>query len=55
MELLLGIDAGTTSIKAGLFTPDGQCLAVARQEYTLSTPQASWAELDPEIYDVIEV
>ncbi len=50
MELLLGIDAGTTSIKAGLFTPDGQCLAVVRQEYSLSTPQASWAELDPKIY-----
>lgn len=50
MELLLGIDAGTTSIKAGLFRPDGQCLAVARQEYRLSTPRASWAELDPETY-----
>lgn len=50
MDLLLGIDAGTTSVKAGLFSPDGLCLAVARQEYQLSTPQASWAELDPEIY-----
>src|SRR6266545_1848662 len=50
MDLLLGIDAGTTSVKAGLFSPDGHCLALARQEYQLSTPQASWAELDPEIY-----
>ncbi len=50
MELLLGIDAGTTSIKAGLFRPDGQCMALARQEYQLSTPQASWAELDPGVY-----
>jgi sugar (pentulose or hexulose) kinase len=50
MDLLLGIDAGTTSVKAGLFSPDGRCLALARQEYQLSTPQASWAELDPEIY-----
>jgi D-xylulose kinase len=50
MELLLGIDAGTTSVKSGIFSTDGQCLAVARQEYQLSTPRASWAELDPEIY-----
>ncbi len=50
MELLLGIDAGTTSVKAGLFRPDGQCLALERQEYQLSTPQADRAELDPEIY-----
>ncbi len=50
MELLLGIDAGSTSIKAGLFSPDGKCLALSRKEYQLSTPQASRAELDPEIY-----
>jgi len=50
MKLLLGIDAGTTSVKSGLFNADGQCLAVARQEYQLSTPHANWAELDPEIY-----
>lgn len=47
---LLGIDAGTTSVKAGLFSTAGRCLAVARQEYQLSTPRANWAELDPEIY-----
>jgi len=50
MELLLGIDAGTTSIKAGLFTSDGKCLAVARYEYQLDTPQPDRAELNPEIY-----
>ena len=50
MELLLGIDAGTTSVKAGLFRADGKCLAVARQEYQLSTPRPNWAELDPEVY-----
>lgn len=50
MELLLGIDAGTTSLKAGLFTPEGECLAVARFEYQLDTPQADRAELNPEGY-----
>jgi len=50
MKILLGIDAGTTSVKSGLFTADGKCLAVVRQEYQLETPHANWAELDPEIY-----
>ena len=38
MALLLSVDAGTTSVKAGIFTPDGQCLAVERFEYLLETP-----------------
>lgn len=50
MNLLLAIDAGTTSVKAGLFMPDGSCLAIARQEYPLDTPEVDRAELDPEIY-----
>jgi sugar (pentulose or hexulose) kinase len=50
MALLLGIDAGTTSVKAGLFDPEGRCLGVARQEYQLSTPRPDWAELDPVVY-----
>src|SRR5512137_2999130 len=50
MELLLGIDAGTTSVKAGLFSPDGRCLGIGRQEYQLETPAADQAQLDPEVY-----
>ncbi len=50
MESLLAIDAGTTSVKAGLFAPDGRCLGVSRQEYQLETPSAERAQLDPEIY-----
>ena len=50
MEYLLGIDAGTTSVKAGLFNPDGRCLGIGRQEYQLETPAADRAQLDPEIY-----
>lgn len=48
--LLLGIDAGTTAVKAALFEPTGRCLGIDREEYRLSTPQPDWAELDPEIY-----
>jgi len=50
MEILLAIDAGTTSVKAGLFSPDGRCFGVGRQEYQLETPAADRAELDPEVY-----
>jgi sugar (pentulose or hexulose) kinase len=50
MELLLAIDAGTTSVKAGLFSPDGHCLGISRQEYQLETPAADRAQLDPEVY-----
>ncbi len=50
MELLLGIDAGTTSVKVGIFNPAGDCLALARCEYQLETPLADRAELNPEVY-----
>jgi xylulokinase len=50
MDVLLGIDVGTTSVKAGLFVPDGRSLALDRQEYQLDTPAPDRAQLDPEIY-----
>jgi len=50
MQYLLAIDAGTTSVKAGAFAPDGRCLGVGRQEYQLETPAADRAQLDPEVY-----
>jgi xylulokinase len=50
MGLLLGIDAGTTSLKVGVFDGDGRTLAVAGEEYRLETPEADRAELDPERY-----
>ncbi len=50
MQYLLAIDAGTTSVKAGLFAPDGRCLGLGREEYQLETPAADRAQLDPEVY-----
>ncbi len=50
MQYLLAIDAGTTSVKAGTFAPDGRCLGVGRQEYQLETPATDRAQLDPEVY-----
>ncbi|MCI0476935.1 MAG: hypothetical protein L0Y55_11850 [Anaerolineales bacterium] len=48
--LFLGIDAGTTSLKAGLFDERGNARAMANEEYALVTPAADQAELDPEEY-----
>jgi xylulokinase len=49
-ETLLGLDAGTTSVKAAVFDSLGRCLGIGREEYQLSTPSAEQAELDTEIY-----
>ena len=49
-DTLLGLDAGTTSVKAALFDSLGSCLGIGREEYQLSTPSAEQAELDAEIY-----
>ncbi|MHB1576278.1 MAG: xylulokinase [Candidatus Dormibacteria bacterium] len=50
MTLLLGVDAGTTSLKVGLFDHTGTELATAVEQYTLLTPAPDRAELDPELY-----
>ncbi len=50
MDLLLGLDVGTTSVKAGLFDAPGACLAAAAEEYRLDHPGPDRAELDPETY-----
>jgi len=50
MVLLLGLDVGTTSVKAGLFDAAGTCLAVAVEEYHLDHPAPDRAELDAETY-----
>ena len=46
----LGIDAGTTALKAVLFDPAGRVLAAAREEYLLLTPGPARVELDAEVY-----
>ncbi len=50
MGLLLGIDAGTTSLKVGVFDDGGTQLAVAADEYAVQTPEPVRAELDAESY-----
>jgi xylulokinase len=47
-ELLVGLDVGTTGVKALAITPRGEVVASAEESYALSTPQPGWAEQDPE-------
>ena len=49
-KYFLGIDAGTTSLKAAVFDLDGRLLSLARQEYPLLTSTQGWVEADPEMY-----
>jgi len=50
MASFLGIDIGTTSVKAGLFDEHGHCLGKAEQDYRLHTPAVDRVELDAETY-----
>src|SRR5258706_13108460 len=48
---VLGIDLGTTEVKAGLVTLDGRLLGLARAGYRTDTDPASGrAEQDPEAW-----
>lgn len=44
---LLGIDLGTTGVKALLIDEDGNALASQTVEYPLHTPKPLWSEQDP--------
>src|SRR6266550_2928255 len=49
MQALLGIDLGTTGVKAALFaTEDGHVLASAFVDYPLVHPHPGWAEQHPD-------
>jgi xylulokinase len=46
--VLVGLDVGTTGVKAVAISPEGRVLASASEEYALSTPRPGWSEQDPE-------
>jgi xylulokinase len=45
---LVGLDVGTTGVKALAISAEGEILARAERGYELSTPRIGWAEQDPE-------
>ena len=45
---MIGLDVGTTGVKAVRLAETGEVLARHEEEYPLSIPQPGWAEQDPE-------
>jgi len=51
-EYILVIDEGTTSTRAMLFAPDGDCIASEARDLTQHYPRPGWVEHDAaEIWD----
>jgi len=48
VTVLVGLDAGTTGVKALALSPEGEVVARAERGYPLSTPRPGWSEQDPE-------
>jgi xylulokinase len=46
-EVVLGVDVGTSALKAGLFTLSGEPLGLAQAGYPLSSPEVDANEQDP--------
>jgi xylulokinase len=46
--VFVGLDVGTSGVKAVAVSPAGEVLARAEEEYPLSTPAPGWSEQDPE-------
>lgn len=44
---VLGIDAGTESVRAGVFDLEGTPVALAIEPYSVEQPRPGWAEQDP--------
>jgi len=47
--LLLGVDEGTTAVKAALFDVELRAIAEARRPVPVTHPQPGWVEQDPEL------
>lgn len=46
-KLIVGLDIGTSSVKAGLFDLKGREVAISRANYGIYSPQPEWTEQDP--------
>ena len=50
MKAVLGIDVGTTAVKAMLVGSDGVVLAESEVEHPVSVPRPGWSEQNPEMW-----
>jgi xylulokinase len=48
VTVLVGLDVGTTGVKALAISPEGEVVGTAEEEYPLSIPRAGWAEQEPD-------
>ena len=48
MTALVGLDVGTTGVKAIAITPEGEVVSSAVEGYSAATPHPGWSEQDPE-------
>ncbi|ALC88797.1 gluconokinase [Bacillus sp. FJAT-18017] len=48
-KYVIGLDIGTTSTKASLFTKDGSPVSSGAVEYPIIHPEPDWAEQDPDM------
>lgn len=49
-EYYIGADMGSSSIKMILIDSSGRQIAESHEEYSISTPQSDWKEIDPEYW-----
>ena len=47
-DVLVGLDVGTSAVKAVAISPKGEVLGLAEEPYPLATPRPGWAEQDPD-------
>ena len=48
-KYVMGLDIGTTSMKASIFTSNGRFVFSESVEYPIIHPRPDWAEQDPEV------
>ncbi|KAG5180553.1 hypothetical protein JKP88DRAFT_258094 [Tribonema minus] len=48
MSYVIGVDGGTESIRAGVYSSDGTLVASSATPYSTQYPKPGWAEQDPE-------
>jgi xylulokinase len=46
-DVVLGIDLGTSSVRATLVNPDGRPIATSAREYPVDSPHPGWSEQHP--------
>ena len=49
-QVLIGLDVGTSSVKAIAITPEGRVTGTASEQYQLRMPKPGWSEQDPEAW-----